>query len=341
MALSDNELHQVIIATTNYAVSKLNKNSVYYLFKEPLRHIQNRYKAIISLDEISVLSDSRKIQYILKDKLSSIQYEISLFSRFLPRERFSQLVDTSVRSYGSEWELVVQELSVAVSDEEITSYIKEFSDIIEEIKSQSSKKQSTSQVTDLRYTMYQCIHKVNTLLLDTLAYLLAQYEENGDPVPKAKEINEYEVKELETQQEGSQKENIEIFVSHRLGIVFIHLLSITAFMIGYFLYTKLSLDNQEIISDTSSILMIAIATYANIFLYSILGESIYAAIFKENRILANNFLNLLSILIRIHEGCKANPECIEYKLVDKVYSDGKNEHYIAIGLSAYANGAIR
>ena len=356
----EDELHKIILLTAYYISQKLGGNSVYYFFAEELRDIQRKYLHSFNFEDImeSLMIDSTEnIKSALNELSVDIFRVVSEFGRAVSQGTFMMALHFPLRPGAPQWLIVIREAYHFATNKIAPQYLEKFTKSIHKITSTKSNERNTDKIRKLNKTMYEIIYKISILLFDILVYILAQYEENGDPIERLEEISEKEqirLAELENDddddddddedEEVDEAEKAEhelkviLLANYHIGLIATFVIGALGFMVGYFLFNHLTLPDEEIISDNSILFLFTLAVYTHILLSSLYqNRDVYNALFMENRILVNNLINLLSVFIRIYETCgEWNLECIENALVDKIYADGRNSHYVAIGLSAYS-----
>lgn len=355
----DDHLHKAILLATHYISHKMGGNSVYYLFADELKEIQKKYLPSFKSDDIleSIFADEEEIENELKVLLTDMFTSIRELGERISPLRFMVSLHLPLRAGAPQWFIIIREAYHFVVNKIVPQYLEKFTKSFRKINLSSTR--DTNQIRKLNIIMYDFIYKIIILLYDILAYTLEQYEEHGDPLKKIKEINEQEETEsIEAEKDDDDDDEyneeeyekmmelertkhdlkVNLLANSYIELFLIQVLSILGTVARHFLFTQLANPDEEATSDNLLLLLLTICIYVHIFLSSLYKDGdVYRMLFVENRILANNFIQLLSVFIEIYEMCGSqNLECIENDLVDKIYANGRNSHYVSIGLSAYS-----
>ena len=333
----DTILDKVIIATIQHALNKINDNSVYSLFKEELSDIQKRYEVTYSFEELFTFYGMHNTRLTLMGAIMAIAANAKNSGFITPEDdEFTDKVHARP-NYETEWAWLMSNIYNTIMTSGIVPGITEFNKIVSILKTQKEEIHDTQQVRKIKSMSYKIICILSSLLVAVLDYLIQQYQESGDPTTITKNLDLDEVRELDLIQEGLQSKNVKALANFYISVNLINILSVLGFIIANFLAAKLVVKSQEIISDTYSILLLTIAIYISIFQDSLKNDkNVYNVVYKENRMLSRNFLNLVSVFAEICEKCKGKKfECVDEELVNDIYTDGKNYHYVSIILSSY------
>ena len=350
--IRDSDIHKVIIATSRYALNTLRESSeknVYSFFKNELQEIYNKYGKQFSFDELyfkyALIYNITKFIRILKSRMDELRDDILNFSKSW--SIFLSPTKRKVKSHYDEedtleWKEILQKAYDYLDSNEVTPKLTKIDKILTSSQFGGRDKYKNKQ-EQLNHINCDVIYDISSLLLDTLTYLMVQYETHGDPRLRTNDISIEELDKLDIYEKWEwvlkEQELVSIFKIEQITINLIINLILT---IGTILYPKVTIRKHHAISDVITIIMLAVAVYGNIIMEHQKKHAnkknyiLYDVIYATNRSLTYNFLDMLLIFVSIYEQCKIpKVKCIEDALIMKVYLDVSKYHHISMILTAY------